>query len=191
MIHTPIGSFKEKTVIGQKIKERRQELKMNLRDLGEQTELSASFLSQIENDLSEPSISSLQKIAVALKVPMFTFLNGGEHPEQVVRHDSRKKLSFPNPHLQYELLTDDLSRQMAGILIRLKSGESQHAQQLYKATEEMMFVLEGELGLQIGESQYRLASGDSIYYEGSQLVSFSALGNKDLVALCMITPPAL
>ena len=178
-------------MIGQKIKERRQELKMNLRDLGEQTELSASFLSQVENDLSEPSISSLQKIAVALKVPMFTFLSGGEHPEHVVLHDSRKKLSFPNPHLQYELLTDDLSRQMAGILIRLKSGESQHAQQLFKATDEMMFVLEGELGLQIGESQYRLAPGDSIYYEGSQLVSFSALGDKDLVALCMITQQAL
>jgi transcriptional regulator with XRE-family HTH domain len=178
-------------VIGQKIKERRLELKMNLRDLGEQTALSASFLSQVENDLTEPSISSLQKIAAALKVPMFTFLDGGEHPERVVRHDARKKLSFPNPHLQYELLTDDLSRQMAGFLIRLKSGESQHTQQLFKATEEMMYVLEGELELQIGENQYFLAPGDSIYYEGSQLVKFSALGEKDLLALCMITPPAL
>lgn len=178
-------------MIGQKIKERRLELKMNLRDLGEQTGLSASFLSQVENDLTEPSISSLQKIAASLKVPMFTFLDGREHPERVVRHDARKKLSFPNPHLQYELLTDDLSRQMAGFLIRLKSGESQHTQQLFKATEEMMYVLEGELELQVGENRYFLAPGDSIYYEGSQLVKFSALGEKDLLALCMITPPAL
>jgi transcriptional regulator with XRE-family HTH domain len=166
-------------------------LRINLRDLGVLTGLSASFLSQVENELTEPSISSLQKIAAALKVPMFTFLNAGEIPEQVVRHDARKKLSFPNPHLQYELLTDDLNRQMAGILINLKSGESQHTQQLFKATEEMMYVLQGELGIQIGENQYRLAPGDSIYYEGSQLVRFSALGEKDLVALCMITPPAL
>jgi transcriptional regulator with XRE-family HTH domain len=178
-------------MIGQKIKERRQELKMNLRDLGEQTGLSASFLSQIENDLTEPSISSLQKIAVALKVPMFTFLNGGEHPEQVVRHDARKRLSFPNPHLQYELLTDNLSRQMAGFLIRLKSGESQAAQQLYKATEEMMYVLEGLLEIRVGENTYRLEPGDSIYYEGASLVSFSAAGERDLLALCVITPPAL
>jgi transcriptional regulator with XRE-family HTH domain len=178
-------------MIGQKIKERRQELKLNLRDLGVQTGLSASFLSQIENDLTEPSISSLQKIAVALKVPMFTFLNGGEQPERVVRHDARKRLSFPNPHLQYELLTDDLSRQMAGILIRLKAGESQRAQQLFKATEEMMFVLRGALEIRIGENTYQLAPGDSIYYEGAQLVNFSARGDEDLEALCMITPPAL
>ncbi len=178
-------------MIGQKIKERRQELKMNLRDLGAQTGLSASFLSQVENDLTEPSISSLQKIALALKVPMFTFLNEGEKPGQVVRHDARKKLSFPNPHLQYELLTDDLSRKMAGILIQLKAGESQQAGQLYKATEEMMFVLQGEMEVHVGETRFHLDPGDSIYYEGSQLVSFSARGKKDLVALCMITPPAL
>jgi transcriptional regulator with XRE-family HTH domain len=178
-------------MIGQKIKERRQELKMNLRELGEKTGLSASFLSQIENDLTEPSISSLQKIAVALSVPMFTFLNAGEHPERVVRHNDRKRLSFPNPHLQYELLTDDLSHAMAGFLIRLKGGESHTAQQLYKATEEMMFVLQGRLEIHLREKVYQLEPGDSIYYEGASLAGFSAPGTDDLVALCVITPPAL
>jgi transcriptional regulator with XRE-family HTH domain len=178
-------------LIGQKIKERRQELKMNLRDLGEKTGLSASFLSQIENGLTEPSINSLQKIALALKVPMFTFLNGGDQPERVVRANARKRLSFPNPHLQYELLTDDLSRQMAGILIRLKAGENHTAQQLYKATEEMMYVLQGTLEIRISENTYYLRPGDTIYYDGASLVSFSALGDEDLTAFCMMTPPAL
>ncbi len=178
-------------MIGQKIKERRLELKMNLRDLGEKTGLTASFLSQIENNLTEPSISSLQKIAAALRVPMFTFLNGSDHPEQVVRANARKRLSFPNPHLQYELLTDDLSRQMAGILIRLKAGESHTTQQLYRATEEMLFVLEGTLEVRIGENVHRLEPGDSIYYEGASLTGFSVVGNKDLIAVCMMTPPAL
>ncbi len=178
-------------MIGQKIKERRQELSMSLRDIGEKTGLSASFISQVENNLTEPSINSLQKIALALNVPMFTFLNGGEHPERVVRSNARKRLSFPNPHLQYELLTDDLSRQMAGFLIRLKAGESHAAQQLYKATEEMMYVLQGKLEIRISENTYELEPGDSIYYEGASLASFSAVGSEDLVALCMITPPAL
>jgi transcriptional regulator with XRE-family HTH domain len=178
-------------VIGQKIKERRQELKMSLRDLGEKTGLSASFLSQMENDLTEPSISSLQKIAGVLNVPMFTFLNGGEHPERVVRSNARKRLSFPNPHLQYELLTDDLSHQMAGFIIRLKSGENHTTQQLYKATEEIMYVLEGEMEICVSENTYRLEPGDSIYYEGASLLRFSAMGKEDLVALCVITPPAL
>lgn len=177
-------------MIGQKIKERRSEQNLSLRDLGEMTGLTASFLSQIENGLTEPSISSLQKIATALKVPMFTFLNGGGQTEQVVRREAHKKLSFPEPHLEYELLTSDLNRQMSGFLIHLKAGESHHAQQLYKSTEEMIYVLEGELEIQVGENVYRLQPGDSIYYEGSQLVSFTSLGGIDLSMLCMITPPA-
>ncbi|MBI4731283.1 MAG: helix-turn-helix domain-containing protein [Chloroflexi bacterium] len=177
-------------LIGQKIKERRTEISLSLRELGVLTSLSASFLSQIENDLTDPSISSLQKIARALKVPMFTFLNGREQPEQVVRHNARKQLSFPNPHVQFDLLTNDLNRQMAGFLIRLKSGESHHAQQLYKSTEEMMYVIEGQMDIKVGENTYRLDPGDSIYYEGSQLVLFTASGPDDLVTLCMITPPA-
>lgn len=178
-------------MIGQKIKERRQELRLSLRDLGAKTGLSASFISQLENDLTEISINSLQKIALALNVPMFTFLNGDEHPERVVRANAHKRLSFPNPHLQYELLTEDLSRQMAGFLIRLKAGESHTAQQLYKNTEEMMYVLQGKLEIRISEKAYVLEPGDSVYYEGASLNGFSALGDEDLAALCMITPPAL
>jgi len=67
-------------VIGQKIKERRQELGLSLRDLGAKTGLSASFISQLENDLTEMSINSLQKIALALNVPMFTFLKRRRTP---------------------------------------------------------------------------------------------------------------
>ncbi len=177
-------------MIGKKIKERRQELNLSLRSLGELTGLTASFISQIENDLTEPSINSLQKIAVALKVPIFTFLNGTEHPERVVRQNARKRLSFPNPHLQYDLLTDDLSRQMAGFLIRLKSGESHSTQQLYKATEEFMYVLQGELDIKINGNTYQLQPGDSIYYEGALLTGFSSIGAEDLIALCVLTPPA-
>ena len=178
-------------MIGTKIKERRLEQKLNLRDLGEKTGLTASFLSQVENDLTEPSITSLQKIATALKVPMFTFLNENTQSEQVVRNGSRRKLSFPNPHLTYELLTANLTHQMAGFIIQLKAGETHNAQQLYRATEEMMYVIQGELEIQVGENKHRLKSGDSIYYEGAQLKGFSALGHEDLKILCVITPPAL
>lgn len=177
-------------MFGQKIRERRQELKLNLRELGELTDLSASFLSQVENDQTEPSISSLQRIAAALKVPIFAFLNGADPSGRIVRREARKKLGFPNPHVQFELLTEDLTRQMAGFLIRLKAGESHQAQPLYKSTEELLYVLQGEVEIRLGGEAYRLEPGDSIHYEGAQLDSFTALGDQELVALCVLTPPA-
>lgn len=177
-------------MVGQKIKECRISMGMSLRELGSQTGLSASFLSQVENDYADPSISSLQKIARALKVPMFTFLDRDGQPEQLVRHNNRKQLSFPNPHVRFELLTDDLNRQMAGFFIHLNAGESHQAQQLYKFTEEMVYVISGQMEVQLTASTYHLEPGDTLYYEGFQLVSFTACGEEDLHFLCIISPPA-
>jgi transcriptional regulator with XRE-family HTH domain len=178
-------------MIGQRIRDRRNELNMSLRDLGEKTELTASFLSQVENDLTSPSISSLQRIANALHIPMFAFLDSDSQTEQVVRRDARKTLSFPEPHLTYELLTNDLHRQMAAYMICLKAGERHKPQPLIHPTEEVMYVLQGELTLVVGDRTYSLQPGDSIYYEGAQLRSFSAGEKEDLRVLCVITPPVL
>ena len=57
-------------MIGKRINTRRQELNFSLRDLAQQTDLSASYLSQVERDMTDPSIKSLRKIADALKVPI-------------------------------------------------------------------------------------------------------------------------
>ena len=178
-------------MIGQRIRDRRNELNLSLRDLGEKTDLTASFLSQVENDLTSPSISSLQRIANALHIPMFAFLDDDSQTEQVVRDGDRKKLGFPEPHLTYELLTNDLHRQMAAFMVCLKAGEMHKAQPLIRPTEEIMYVLQGELTINIGERIYCLLPGDSLHYEGAQLRSFSAGEKEDLRVLCVITPPVL
>lgn len=178
-------------MIGKKIYDRRKELNLSLRTLGKMTNLSASFLSQVENDLTSPSISSLQAIATALRIPMFTFLDDDNQTEVVVRRDARKKLSFPHSHIVYELLTSDLSRQMMAFLVRLEPGARYQAQRLYRPTEEMMYVLQGEMDICVGERIYRLNTGDCIYYDGMQLKEYVSVGEKELCVLCSMTPPAL
>lgn len=177
--------------LGSKIRDCRQQQNLSLRQLGTMTGLTAAFLSQVENDLTSPSINSLQKIATALHVPMFAFLNGDNQTEEVVRSGSRKKLNFPDPHLSYELLTDSVNRQMGGFLIRLKAGETHKTQALFRATEEMIYVMQGEVEIWLGDRKHHLYPGDSIYYEGIHLKGFTALGREDLLLLCAMTPPAL
>jgi transcriptional regulator with XRE-family HTH domain len=60
--------------LGNRLRARRQELGLSLRELAERVGLTASFLSQIERDLASPSIESLRKISDALEVPNFHFL---------------------------------------------------------------------------------------------------------------------
>lgn len=59
-------------MLGAKIKQVRQDQKYSLRKLSKMTGISHSFLSEIENDVCNPSIRSLEKIAIALnKTPGF------------------------------------------------------------------------------------------------------------------------
>ncbi len=177
-------------MIGNKIREKRKQSGLSLRELGELTGLTASFLSQVENDATSPSINSLQRIATALKTPVFTFLNGEEPTEILVRKDNRKKLSIPSSKVEYELLTNDLNHKLGCFLIRLKPGTRQKTLQLYQQTEEVMIVLQGRLEIVLGERTYLLEPGDSIHYEGSNLRSFASAGSEELQVICMMTPPA-
>ena len=71
--------------LGHRLRTRRQELGLSLRELAERVGLTASFLSQIERDLASPSIESLRKISDALEVPIFHFLIEPEVRSPVVR----------------------------------------------------------------------------------------------------------
>lgn len=85
--------------IGQRIRQQRKKLGLSLRALGARTDLTAGFLSQIENDQISPSLNLLQSIAVALQVPMFFFLNG-THSSLVVHSAERRKLYFPDSQIR-------------------------------------------------------------------------------------------
>lgn len=175
--------------LGQRIRARRQELSLSLRELAERVELTASFLSQIERDLASPSIESLRKISQALDVPIFYFLVEPETKSPVVRRDRRLKLMLPESHLTYELLTPDLNRKMEVFVAELEPGNANIATRLLQDTEECIYVLQGELEIQLAEDVYRLGPGDSIYFEGPLLRRLTARGDQTLRFVSAITPP--
>jgi len=178
-------------MLGQKIHDFRTSRGLSLRSLGESTGLTAAFLSQVENDQTSPSISSLQKIATALHVPMFAFLSDETQTEEVVRADARKKLSFQKEQLTYEILTNTINHKIGAFLIHLKAGETNKTQLLYTPTEEVIYVIQGEMEIWLGERRYNLCPGDSIFYEGPQLKGYASIGKEDLILLCAMTPPVL
>jgi transcriptional regulator with XRE-family HTH domain len=174
--------------IGKQIRERRNELGLSLRDLGERTGLTASFLSQVENDQVLPSLISLQSIASALSVPMFSLLNDTPRGN-VVKGGNRRRFSFREPNISYELLTPDFSRLMMAYLIFVEPYTNRIAQKLIKPTEQWMHVIQGQMKILIGGETYLLDPGDTIYYDGDLLREFGSASADQLVIMCCITPP--
>ena len=178
-------------MVGARIRQRRKELGYSLRELGERANLTASFLSQLENGQSSVSLASLQRIATALEVPMFAFLDNAEPRSPVVRACERPRLEVSDAEIRYELLSRDLGGRIMAIMIRVQPGGRRVAERLAQPTDEIMYVVSGRLLITIDDQTYTLETGDSICYQGRSLREFSALGEEELQVVCCVTPPAL
>ena len=89
--------------LGERLRQRRKELGLSLRELADRVGLTASFLSQIERDLTSPSLESLRKISDALEVPIFHFFVESDGKCPVVRRHQRTELKLPDSNLTYKL----------------------------------------------------------------------------------------
>lgn len=173
--------------LGDRIKQRRRELNLSLRDLAEQADLTASYLSQVERNISMPSIESLRKISRALHLPTFYFFLDEDIPSPVVRRAERRKLIIPNADVTYELLTPNLNRKME--IIYAEAGPGEIPLVHYNNTEECLVVLEGRLEVAVGGETYQLEPGDTIYFEGALLHRMAVLGETRARYLSVVTPP--
>jgi transcriptional regulator with XRE-family HTH domain len=187
-------------IVGSRIHNRRKELKLSLRDLGDQTQLTASFLSQLERGRSNASIDSIRKICSALGLTLFSLLSedSSEKPvgktekkpfSPLVRAEERTKISFPDIQVTYELLTSYLSWKMEGFFARLEPGKGNIARQLREPTEELIFLISGELTIELEDAVYVLHQHDSIYFEGTKLRKLTNNSDEETVWISVITPP--
>ncbi len=196
--------------IGSRLKARRSELGISLRELGRRTDLSASFLSQVELNKTSLSIDSMRRIAEALDAPILTFFSDqdqtqeetpeppaprSEEPDQpagyspVVRAGYRPKLTLPPSGVTYELLTREMGRKMEGLCGRLAPGAANIVRRLREPTEELVYVLSGSLLVGLGDKEYILNRGDTIYFPGAQLQKMiCASETEDAVWISIITP---
>jgi transcriptional regulator with XRE-family HTH domain len=196
--------------IGSRLKSRRNELGISLRELGRRTDLSASFLSQVELNKTSLSIDSMRRIAEALDAPILSFFSDQTHSQEetpeppapcciepddltgyspVVRAGCRPKLTLPPSGVTYELLTREMGRKMEALCGRLAPGAPNIVRRLREPTEELVYVLSGALLIGLDDKEYTLYRGDTIYFCGDQLQKMTcASETEDAVWISIITP---
>jgi len=123
-----------------------------------------------------------------LDVPIFYFLIDDKKQSAIVRKNERRVLKFPESHLTYELLTPDLSKRMEIIRTRIEPGANTCTKPLSHKGEECTLVIQGKMLIQIGENEYELETGDTIYYIASIPHKITSIGKKSLVIISAMTP---
>lgn len=86
-----MGTKKKDTSIGRNIKKYRKMSKLTQHELAEKTNLSRSYIADIENDRYNPSVDTLKSIAKALDVPVHYLIEENDTEQKNIPPWATKK----------------------------------------------------------------------------------------------------
>ena len=166
----PAVEVSQEARLGRQIRQLRHEQGLTLVALAARTQLSHPFLSQVERGLARPSMTSLERIAQALRSSQSDLmaraagaaLTQPRTPFTVVRSDQGTVL--PSAGGSARLLVDD----GAHFHPMIYTGDNGGFDEYYQHVEdEFVHVVLGAIEVDLGGSgMVRLAAGDSLYYSG-------------------------
>ena len=142
---------------------------LKLADLSETLGRSVGWLSQVERDLSEPSITDLRHMAKALNVSVSSLFrqaaSAADEQGFIVRAASRRPIGSDAAGLTEELLSPDLTDDFEVVHSTFKPG-SEIVDPVSRPTQEVGYVVSGKLDLWIAGSTFTLSAGDSFRIRG-------------------------
>ncbi|GAB4533687.1 MAG: XRE family transcriptional regulator [Ruegeria sp.] len=177
--------------LGADIRALRKSRGLTLTDVARRLDRSVGWLSQVERDLSEPSISDLRQIAECLGVPMsMLFAHTGVTPDElgyVVRAGSRRPMGSGEEGLIEELLSPDLTDdfEMVHSTFQPRSRMQTPAD---RPTQEVGYVISGRLDLTIGGRSFTVGPGDSFRIK-HEPYHWANPHDEPAVAIWVIAPP--
>ncbi len=177
--------------LGADLRALRKSRGMTLSDLADQLGRSVGWLSQVERDMSDPSISDLRQIADAMDVPV-SFLFGhasapAEEQGYVVRAGARRPMGSSEEGLIEELLSPDLTDDFEVIHSTFQPGASLKGPAL-RPTQELGYVISGKLDLIIGGHAFTVGPGDSFRCR-NEFHQWANPYDSPAVVIWVIAPP--
>ncbi|NLW28892.1 MAG: cupin domain-containing protein [Erysipelothrix sp.] len=173
--------------IGQRIRKYRTKNGLTLEELASRTELTKGFLSQLENDLTSPSISTLADIVEALGVTLSQFFMD-ETNDQVV---FGKEDFFVDKQENYTIdwiVPNAQKNKMEPIRLLLNEGGSSMMINPHEG-EEFGYVLSGKVSLEIDGKKQIVKKGETFYLKGNTSHRLVNESKRESEILWVSTPP--
>lgn len=174
--------------IGNKLKELRIQKGLTQEELADRAELSKGFISQLERDLTSPSIATLVDILQVLGTDLNEFFSEKTEEQIVfsaqdyfekVDEDYRNRTEWIIPNAQKNI--------MEPIRLTLEPGGSTYPDNPHEG-EEFGYVLSGSVTIHIGKRTIRARKGESFYFTPSSTHYLTA-GEKTGAALIWVSSP--
>lgn len=150
--------------IGKKIKDLRIQKGLTQEELANRTELSKGFISQLERDLTSPSIATLQDILQCLGTDLSEFFRKRTGEQIVFSKEDYFTKEEPQLHATTQWIIPNAQKNhMEPILLRLEPGGSTYPDNPHEG-EEFGYVLQGTVAIHLGNKVYKAKKGESFYF---------------------------
>ena len=176
--------------IGQKIKELRVLQNLTQEELADRCELSKGFISQLERDLTSPSIATLVDILQCLGTDLNHFFSENSE-EQIVfspsdyfeKNDSEllNRIEWIIPNAQ--------KNAMEPIRLTLSPGGSTYPDNPHEG-EEFGYILSGSIHIHLDKKTVKASRGESFYYKADCTHYLTANRKTGAVLIWVSTPPS-
>ena len=191
MTDLSINFLKTTGTLGVDLRALRKSRGVTLTDLSEKMGRSVGWLSQVERDISSPTINELRQLAKIFNVPLSLFFGSSEAKAnevgRIVRKSTRRKIGGGDIGLVEELLSPDLTDDFE-VLRSVFRPNAKLENFVTRPTQEVGYVVSGNLNLWIENEIFELGSGDSFRIRGEQF-KWANPNNEDAIVIWVIAPP--
>ncbi|MFP4697985.1 MAG: helix-turn-helix domain-containing protein [Eubacteriales bacterium] len=176
--------------IGQKIKRLRMQKNLTQEELADRSELSKGFISQLERDLTSPSITTLVDLLQCLGTNLRDFFNDIEDEQVVFKNkdyfikddkELKNKVKWIIPNAQKNI--------MKPILIELEPGGSSWRDDPHIG-EEFGYILSGTINIYIGSKVYKAKKGESFYFATNKTHYIKNIDKTKATLIWVSSPPS-
>ncbi len=176
--------------IGKKLKELRIAKGLTQEELADRAELSKGFISQVERDLTSPSIATLVDILQCLGTTTAEFFRE-DAEEQIVFGDEDyfEKIDAELMNKTEWIIPNAQKNLMEPIRLTLEPGGAT-CRDVPHEGEEFGYVLKGSVRIHVGNKLYTAKKGEAFYFTPHSWHYIEAGGTSGAVILWVSSPPS-
>lgn len=173
--------------LGGRLRQLRREKGLTLKELAESIGKTESYLSRVEHNRIDLTLSTLKEIADQLGRPIVHLLdNGLLTTDGLIKRGTHRRLVV-SPVLEYEILCSSNQEMSLFRMILKEGGDSGDKSYCHQGIESGI-MLKGRVQVVVGSCDHILKEGDSLTYRSEQPHWFKNVGKGDAIAIWAVTP---
>ncbi len=174
--------------IGENLKRIRIANSLTQQELADRCELTKGYISQLERDLTSPSIATLTDILECLGTDLAGFFNEAVNSKIVFKEEDVFIKESDDNYIINWIIPNAQKNKMEPILVELKSYGKTKLDEPHEG-EEFGYVLSGAIILNYGSLTYKVKKGESFYFKANKNHYIENTGRHHAQLIWVCAPP--